>query len=193
MSEAKPDAAEPLGAAAERISTFDIFLEFLIIGGTSFGGAVPYLRDALVARRHWLDDKSFVELLSLSQGLPGLNATNLAILVGDKLGGARGAFAGILGMCAPGAVIMFVVGLFYRLHGDQPWSSAALKGVAAAAVGLILATVVQLSERSLQGKTDLVFVAATVVAVSYFHVSVPIALIVVGAVAIVWRRPKRKA
>jgi chromate transporter len=81
----------PAQAAAPAVSIASIFLTFLIIGSTSFGGPVPYLRDTLVARRQWLDDKAFVELLSISQSLPGLNATNMAILVGDKLRGAWGA------------------------------------------------------------------------------------------------------
>ena len=195
MSDAGVQSVAEAGAPAEpamvtKASVLDIFFAFLIIGATSFGGPVPYLREHLVTRRKWLDDKSFVELLSISQSLPGLNATNMAILVGDRLGGARGAVAGVVGMCLPGAIIMFVVGVLYREHGDHPWSVAALKGVAAASVGLILSTVVQLSERSLDEHFDLIFVAVTVVAVNYFHVSVPIALIGVGALAILWHRPK---
>src|SRR5450755_4731588 len=81
----------------------EIFLEFLLIGGTSFGGGVvAYLRNGLVDKRNWVDDKEFVEMLAISQSLPGLNATNMAILVGDKLRGAMGAIVGVLGMCLPG-------------------------------------------------------------------------------------------
>ncbi len=180
-------------APAAKASVVEIFLAFLIIGSTSFGGAVPYLREHLVERRKWLDDKSFVELLSISQSLPGLNATNMAILVGDRLGGVRGAVAGVVGMCLPGAIIMFVAGALYREHGDKAWATAALKGVAAASVGLILSTVVQLSEKSLNGRFDFLFVAATVIAVNAFHVSVPVALIGLGALAILWHRPKKGA
>ncbi len=193
MSEARAKAATGSGSSPPSASVVQIFLAFLIIGSTSFGGAVPYLREHLVARRKWLDDKDFVELLSISQSLPGLNATNMAILVGDRLGGGRGAIAGILGMCVPGALIMFVAGAVYRVYGDHVWATAALKGVAAASVGLILSTVVQLSERSLEGKFDLVFIALTAVAVNRFHVSVPVALIVIGALAILWHRPKGKS
>ena len=195
MSEESLDAASgakaPAPPVATKASVLQIFIAFLIIGSTSFGGAVPYLREHLVTRRNWLDDKSFVELLSISQSLPGLNATNMAILVGDRLGGPAGALAGVVGMCLPGAIIMFVVGVLYREHGDSAWSTAALKGVAAASVGLVLSTVVQLSEKSLEGRFDFVFVAVTVVAVNHFHVSVPVALIGVGAAAILWHRPRK--
>jgi len=173
------------------VSIWNIFLEFLIIGATSFGGVIPYLREALVSKRNWIDDKQFVEMLSISQSLPGLNATNMAILVGEKLRGAKGSIAAILGICLPGGVLMYVVGIFYHQHGDHAWITASLKGVAAAAVGLILWTVVQLSKKSLVDKFDFIFIALTVIAVNRFHQPVPRTLIAVGILAILFHRPGR--
>jgi chromate transporter len=190
------DAAKPLPQLQETtprvaVSIWNIFLEFLIIGATSFGGVIPYLREALVSKRTWIDDKQFVEMLSISQSLPGLNATNMAILVGEKLRGITGSIAAILGICLPGGVLMYVVGIFYHQHGDHAWITASLKGVAAAAVGLILWTVVQLSKKSLVDKFDFVFMALTVIAVNRFHQSVPRTLIAVGILAILFHRPGR--
>jgi chromate transporter len=173
------------------VSVWDIFLEFLIIGATSFGGVVPYLRNALVGNKRWIDDTEFVEKLSMSQSLPGLNATNMAVLMGEKLRGLRGSIAAIVGICLPGAVLMFIVGIFYRQHGDHAWITAGLKGVAAAAVGLLLSTVVQLSQKSLAGRSDFVFVALTVIAVNRLHQSVLRTLIVVGILSILFHRPGR--
>ena len=196
MSDAavKPSVEVVLSVApvAVQVSIGQIFLEFLIIGATSFGGVVPYLRGSLVTKRHWIDDKEFVEMLSISQSLPGLNATNMAILVGEKLRGGLGSLAAIIGICLPGAVLMYIIGDFYRIHGDHVWITAALKGVAAAAVGLILSTVVGLSEKSLSGKFDFVFIALTVIAVNRLHQSVPRTLIVVGILAILFHRPGKQ-
>jgi chromate transporter len=196
MSDAilKPSAEAMLVAApgVTKASIGQIFLEFLIIGATSFGGVVPYLRGSLVTRRGWINDKEFVEMLSISQSLPGLNATNMAILVGEKLGGALGSLAAIIGICLPGAVLMYAVGIFYRVHGDHIWTTAALKGVAAAAVGLILSTVVSMSQKSLSGKFDFVFIALTVIAVNRLHLGVPRTLIAVGLLAILFHRPRKQ-
>jgi len=181
------DAAVPLASA----SIWEIFLEFLIIGATSFGGVVPYLRGTLVTNRHWIDDKEFVEMLSISQSLPGLNATNMAILVGQKLRGWLGSLVAIVGICLPGGALMYAVGAFYRLHGDHAWATAGLKGVAAAAVGLILSTVVGLSKKALSRKFDFVFMAATVLAVNRVHWSVPRALILVGMLAVLFHYPRK--
>ena len=187
-----PLQAGKAAAKATGVSIWDIFLEFLIIGATSFGGVVPYLRGSLVTKRHWVDDKEFVEMLSISQSLPGLNATNMAILVGEKLRGGLGSIVAIVGICLPGAVLMYVVGHIYRIHGDHIWVTAALKGVAAAAVGLILSTIVGLSKKSLAGKFDFVFMALTVIAVNRLHLGVPRTLIGVGILAILFHYPRKQ-
>jgi len=183
-------ATGPTGAQAE-VSILQIFLELLIIGATSFGGAVPYLRRSRVTKLHWVNDKEFVEMLSISQSLPGLNATNMAVLVGEKLRGMMGAIAGIIGICLPGGLLMFVVGIYYRQHGDHAFVTAALKGVSAAAVGLILFTVVSLSKKSLSNNFDLFFIAMTVIAVNQLHLGVPRTLIAVGILAILFHHPRK--
>jgi chromate transporter len=192
---AKSPASPSVTQAAPAVSGAtigQIFVEFLLIGATSFGGGVvAYLRNGLVANRRWIDDQEFVELLSISQTLPGLNATNMAILVGDRLRGAWGALAAICGVCLPGALLMYTVGMAYHAHGDRALVTAGLKGVAAAAVGLILATTVQLGRKSLAHRYDLIFVALTVISVNRLHQSVPRVLIAVGILAILWYRPRR--
>jgi chromate transporter len=176
------------------VSVWQIFLEFLSIGATSFGGGVvAYLRSGLVAKRGWVDDKEFVEMLSISQTLPGLNATNMAILVGDKLRGYKGSLAAICGVCLPGAVLMYFVGMVYHVHGDRPLVTAALKGVAAAAVGLVLSTCVQLAKKSLSGNLDLLFIVLSVIGVNRLHQSVLRVLVVVGLIATLWYRPRKES
>jgi chromate transporter len=191
----QPPGAGPVAVEAARpgeVSIPRIFAAFLLIGATSFGGGVvAYLRDSLVAKHKWIDDKTFVELLGISQTLPGLNATNMAVLVGDRLRGAAGAVSAICGICLPGAVIMYAVAVAYHAHGDRPLATAALKGVAAAAVGLILATTVQLGRKSLSHVYDLVFVVLTVIGVNLLHQPVPRVLLVVGTLATLWYRPRR--
>lgn len=181
-------------APKTEVSVLQIFLEFLLVGATSFGGGVvAYLRSALVAKLHWLDDKEFVQLLSISQTLPGLNATNMAVLVGDRLRGVAGAVAAICGVCLPAGALMYGVAIAYHVRGDRPLVVAMLKGVAAAAVGLVLSTVVQLSKKSLAHGYDLVFIALTVIGVNRLHESVPRVLIAVGILATLWYHPRSRA
>ncbi|MBI2739635.1 MAG: chromate transporter [Rhodospirillales bacterium] len=181
--------AEPLPGA--RPSLGKIFWVFLVMGATSLGGGVVgYLRTGLVVRNTWLDDVTFVELLSISQTLPGLNATNMSILVGDRLRGVWGAVLATLGMCLPGATLMTAAAYAYGIGGDDPLSKAFLHGIAAGALGLIVVVMVQLGSRVLKEVADYVIVLATAAAVAFLHVSVPYALIGAGIVAIWWHRPR---
>ena len=172
-------------------SLWRLFLGFLMMGATSLGGGViAYLRTGLVTRYRWLDDATFVELMAISQSLPGLNATNMSILAGDRLRGWPGALVAALGMCLPGASIMTAAAFAYGIGGDDPVSKAFLHAIAAGAVGLITVVLVQLGAKMLTEIADYVFVALTAVLVAFFHVPVPYALIGVGALAIWWHRPR---
>lgn len=172
-------------------SSVVIFVTFLQIGATSFGGGVvAYLRSALVGKKQWFDDVEFLELTSISNTLPGLNATNLAILAGDRLAGWPGAALALLGMCLPAFVFMTAAGMLYSEHNARPLASAALRGVAAVATGLLAATWFQIGKKSLRGFYDAFFVVAAILGINYFKVGVPLTLLVVGALAIFTYRPR---
>jgi chromate transporter len=161
-----------------------------MIGATSFGGGVvAYLRSALVRRKRWMNDVEFLELMSISNTLPGLNATNMSILAGDRLRGTVGALAAMIGMCVPGFIFMTISGILYVHHGDRTLVTAMLRGVAAAAVGLIAATWYQIGKKSVRGFYDALFILAAVLGIHYFKLSVPVVLLSVGALAIFANRP----
>jgi chromate transporter len=179
---------------APDVTVPQIFQAFLLIGATSFGGGVvAYLRSSLVEKHRWIDDRTFVEFLAIGQTLPGLNATNMSVLVGDRLRGAAGAAAAVIGMCLPGALLMFAAGVAFGLHGNRSLVVAMLHGVAAAATGLVFALSMQIAKKALAGAADVAFVLATAAAVSVFHVKVFHALVVLGAVSIWWHRPRGTA
>ena len=172
----------------------EIFRAFLLIGATSFGGGVmAYLRHSLVDQRRWIDDPTFVQIVAMSQSLPGLNSTNMAVLVGDRLRGTAGAAAAICGLCLPGGLLMFAIGMLHGQHGGRPAAAAMLHGVAAAAVGLVMAVAVQLGRKVLTRIDDLGFVALAVIGVNLLHLPVLVVLVVLGALAIWWHRPRAAA
>ncbi|WP_132031749.1 chromate transporter [Aquabacter spiritensis] len=188
-----PPAPAPAPSVPPRVSLPAIFWGFLVIGATSFGGGVvAYLRSGLVGRRHWVDDETFVELLSICQTLPGLNASNMAILVGDRLRGTAGAAVALAGICLPGALLMVAAASAYSAaQGSGTAVNAVLHGVSAAAVGLVLAVTFQLGRKTLIHYADFAFVILTVIGVNVLHQSVLLVLAVVGALAIWWYRPRR--
>jgi chromate transporter len=176
-----------------KVSPLELFLVFLKIGAISFGGGVvAYLRNTLVREKKWFSDDEFLEMTSISNTLPGLNATNIAILAGDRLYGTVGAMLGLLGICLPAFFFMTAAGMAYSNAHARPYATAALRGVAAAAVGLLASTWFQIGKKSLKGFYDALFVLAAVLGINYFKLGVPVVLLVVGAVAIFTYRPHVK-
>jgi len=191
-----PSAAEPPRPAgpARRIALAEIFLTFLVIGGISFGGGVvAYLRNSLVASKRWLDKEEFLAALEISQAMPGLIATNMSVIVGDRLRGPFGSVAAFLGMTLPGSIIVFLLGLFYASHQGNPLVGSVLAGAGAAAVGLLATVTLQIGGKQLEHLLDLSIVAITVLLVSVFHVPLLFVLLTVGPVAIYLYRPRRQA
>lgn len=167
---------------------------FFVIGLTSFGGGlVAYLREHLVTRQRWVDDNEFLAALEIGQTLPGLNATNVSVIIGRKLRGPVGAVAAVTGLIIPGVLALGLIGFFYLRHQHDPDVQAVLMGVAAAAVGLLLQVTLKIGRKQLLAPRDLVFLAPVFILVGMFHVSLLAALFIFGPLAIWLRRPRASA
>ena len=176
-----------------RVPLGKIFAVFSLIGVTSFGGGiVAYLRRALVEKEKWLDDESFMAALEISQTLPGLNSTNMSVIVGRKLRGAVGAFVAVLGMVLPGALIVTALGFAYVALRHDPKVAVILTGVAAAAVGLLLQVTLKTGWKQLIRPKDLIFVVAVFVAVGLLHISMVVTLVTLAPLAIWMNRPGKE-
>ena len=180
--------------AVERVSLWQLFRVFFVLGITSFGGGVvAYLRQALVVKQRWMDDETFLSGLELSQTLPGLNATNMSIYMGERLRGVPGAIVALAGMCLPGTVIVMALGMLYASQARSPEMVMVLGGVGAAAVGLTLATTLQIGRKQLVKPLDLSLVVLTFVVIGVLRVSLVTALLTIGPLSIWLYRPRKGA
>lgn len=179
--------------AGTRVSLGVIFWTFLMAGAISFGGGVvAYLREYTVSDTKWLDDEGFLDALEISQTLPGLNAVNMSVIIGDKLRGIPGAIAAVLGLVLPGVVVIMGLGAAWQEQSHNPQVKAFLIGVAAAAVGLLSTVTLQLGHKQFAKPLDLAIIAATFAAVSLLRVPLYIVLVVIGSAAIWLYRPGAK-
>lgn len=119
-------------------SVRELFVGFLTLGFTSFGGALPLARRALVERNRWLTAAEFTDLLGLCQFLPGGNVINLSVAVGMRFQGWRGALAGIFGFIAGPSIVVIGLGVLYERTQDNPYIRHLFVGLAAAAAGLLI-------------------------------------------------------
>ncbi len=103
---APPPAAAPAApaakgggtATAQPASCSELFAVFTRLALQGFGGVLPVAQRELVERQRWLTREQFLEMLTLSQVLPGPNVINLSLMVGQRFLGARGALAALGGM-----------------------------------------------------------------------------------------------
>ncbi len=176
------------------VPLWEIFVTFLFIGAISFGGGVvAYLRATLVLKKGWLDEEHFLSALEISQALPGLNATNMSIIVGDRLRGVAGAIVAFTGMTLPGGSMVLALGVAYAANAHNPYVNAALVGVGAAAVGMLSAVTLQIGRKQLNQVLNVAIIAATILMVSVLHISLVWVLLTVGPVAVFLFRPRKTA
>lgn len=143
-----------------------IFLAFLRLGGTSFGGGTAgWLHREMVLRRGWIDDPTFLRMLAVVQVMPGSNGVNLTVLVGQHLRGAAGATTALLGLLAVPFAIVLGIGALYLRIGEHAVVQAMLNGVAAIVIGLTFATGVGSLARGAAGAASWIVAATTVLCV----------------------------
>jgi chromate transporter len=122
-----------------------LFLGFLKIGLTGFGGVMPFARRMIVEERRWLSEAEFLDVLSLSQFLPGPNIVNASIIIGKRFRGVSGAFAACTGLMLMPLVIVLALATLYAQFAQFETVRGALSGVSASASGLIVATALKLA------------------------------------------------
>ncbi len=153
------------GADRQKVSPqADVFVRFLRLGCTSFGGPIAhlgYFRREFVDRAKWLDDAAFAEIVALCSVLPGPTSSQVGILIGARRAGPLGGLLAWLAFTTPSALILTAFGLFlaHAAVGTDPASktpafAGALEGLAAAAAAVVLIAVMQLGRTLLRNRLD---------------------------------------
>ncbi len=151
-----------------------LFLSFLTIGSTSFGGGLlGWIRHELVERRGWIDDQQFLVCYGLSQMVPGATNANLSVIIGTQLRGVPGAVAAIAGLLLAPLMILLALGTLYfssqGLRGSHVINGA-LVGAGAAAIGFNLATGIRLGQRSIRRIGPALIAGAIIVGIGILRI-----------------------
>lgn len=118
---------------------WSVFLIFLRLGLTSFGGPIAhlgYFRDEFVTRRRWLSERSYADLVALCQFLPGPASSQVGMALGLSRSGYAGALAAWAGFTLPSAVFLILFALGISNYGEVI-SPGALHGLKVAAVAVV--------------------------------------------------------
>ena len=159
-----------------------------------FGGVLPVAQRELVERRQWLTREQFTETLSIGQILPGPNVVNMALIIGDRFFGWRGAFAALAGLLALPLVIVLALAALATQYAAEPHVGGALRGMGAVAAGLIIATACKLlptlARNPLGRGACAAVLLATLICVGGLRWPMAYAVLGIGGAAVLaaWRR-----
>jgi chromate transporter len=160
----------------------EIFLSFLRLGLTAFGGPamVAYIGDLAVTRKKWLDGQTFKDGVALAQSIPGSTALQTAAYVGLQTKGVAGALLSYIGFGLPAFLLMLGFSALYVVSRSLPWVASIFSGLQVIVVAIVANATYTFGGTSLKHYVHVVLAAASALAlglgVSPFYVILGAAL-----------------
>ena len=174
-----------LNEQLDKITYFVIFFEFLKLGCTSFGGPVAHIgffRDHFVKKKKWIDEKSFLDIVSFSNFLPGPSSSQVGMCIGYLQKGSLGAFLAWLGFTLPSAIIMILsaYGLFAY---SNAFTEGVLSGIKVCVIVIVFQAIFGMSKQYLDDfkKISITFITALVL-IFFTNNSYQIILIIISGI-----------
>lgn len=162
---------------------WELFWAFLKIGSFTFGGGLamlPLIRKEVVENRKWLGDEEMVDILAISQSVPGVIAINSAIFVGHRVRGIGGAVAAAIGVTLPAFLSIILILLVLTNLKRNPYVDKAFTGIRAASAALILLSGIKLGQSILKERSGYVIAGVSFLAIVILNISAVWAVIFGG-------------
>lgn len=177
------DQEAPGARTTPRPTLLQIFLAFLGLGATAFGGPamVAHVRAMAVQRRRWLTEADFRNGVALCQTIPGATAMQSCAYVGLRLRGVKGAAASFAGFGLPAFLLMAGLSELYMRYRGLTEVALAFATLRALVVALVAHAAVTMGRSYLKGWQD---VAIVLVAAAMFWFNVNPVFVVLGAAAL---------
>ena len=171
-------------------SLADLFWSFTWLALQGFGGVLAIVQRELVEKKRWLTREEFLEDWAVAQILPGPNVGNLALMIGARSFGWRGAVAALAGMLLFPMIVVLLLAALYAGIADLPAARGALRGMGAIAAGLITATgfklIAALQSNPMGPAVCVGFAGLTFVAIGLVRIPLLWVLLVLGTLATGW-------
>jgi chromate transporter len=166
----------------------ELYRGFLGTGARGFGGTLPWARRMIVEERRWLTEREFVDLFSLCNFLPGPNVSSMSVIIGARFHGLPGSAAALGGLLTIPLTTILTLAVLYERFGQLAGVDAALRGVGAAAAGLVLAAGLRMARALGRTPRVLLFLGAAFVAVAVLRWPLVPVLFGLGSISVlaVW-------
>ena len=180
----------PLSQRPRPASVTELFVAFSWLAMQGFGGVLAIVQREVVENKQWLSTQEFVEDWAVAQIMPGPNVVNIALMIGDRFFGWRGALAALTGMLALPLVVVLALAVALSGVSHEPAVQGALKGMGAVSAGLIAGTglklISALKSNPMGRWACFVLALLTVVAIAWLRIPLAWVLMGLGIPAVVW-------
>jgi chromate transporter len=167
---------------------------FLRLGCIAFGGPAAHIaimRRELVTQRKWLTDAEFVDMLGVTNLIPGPNSTEMTMHSGYHRAGWLGLWLGGLMFILPAVAIVLAFAWAYVRYGDTPAGEGILAGVGPVVLAIIIQAIWGLRTAAVKTPLAAVLAASVFLAVLVFDANEILALFAAGVIAVVWYVARR--
>lgn len=166
---------------------WQLFITFFKIGAFTFGGGwamISIIEREIVDKHKWIERDQFLDLLAVSQALPGILAVNIATSVGDKIKGIKGSIIASTGTILPSFILILLIAIFLTpdLIKNNIVISSIFMGIRPAVVALIVAPVIT-SAKSAHITIKNIWipiVVAAMISLNFGWISNPILYVILG-------------
>ncbi|MBU5671385.1 chromate transporter [Paenibacillus brevis] len=141
-----------------------IFRVFFKIGPSTFGGGyamIATIEQEIVQKKGWMNEEEMGDMISVSGSAPGGVAVNSAAFIGYRLGGVAGALVAVIAITLPTFLIVFLLSYLSFMFKDHVKVQAALKGIHAAVVALIIVAAKKMWKTAILDAATLILAAVS--------------------------------
>ncbi|MDP3620562.1 MAG: chromate transporter [Polynucleobacter sp.] len=182
----------PIDPYFGKLTAWELFIGFTKIGLSGFGGVLPWARRTIVEQKSWITAAEFNAILGICQLVPGPNIVNLAVCIGARFGGARGAFAAVMGLMLAPIGVVLILAMLYDHFSYIEAVQGVLRGISAVGVGLIAATGFKMLREEFRYPPMLLVVFVTLFVATWLHLSLGwvVAIAFPLSLMLAWRKAK---
>ena len=185
-------APNPIDPTPIKLSTSELFIGFTKISLSGFGGVLPWARRTIVEQKQWITAAEFNAILGICQLVPGPNIVNLAVCVGSRFGGAKGALAAVMGLLLAPIGVVLLLAMLYDHFSYLEAVQGMLRGISAVGVGLIAATGFKMLREELRYPPMLLVIVVTLFIATWLRLPLGWVVLIASPLAlfIAWHKTK---
>lgn len=171
----------------KKVSLFEIFKVFFIIGAQLIGGGyviLPLLRHYIVEQRNWITENELIDYFAVSQCLPGIIAGNISVFTGYKVRKTIGAVAAIVGIILPSFLAILLLANLLLTVVDNKFVLSAFWGIRISVIILVILTIRDMWKQSVNSKFSYAMYILILLALIFFPVSPAIVIVAAAMISI---------